>query len=741
MAVTQTTVTGPIYIPNLTKPENAKIVFELSSWDREEGEATFVTGPFVGAIDENGDFSVNLFTTTEGENQAVYHVSVTYLTMTGKYTRECIGTVALAGPGPYNLADLNFVDPNTTASFDLLAEVAAYSAQASQNAELSAADRAEVAVALAEAESIVSNTANTVRYDINQVPDKSDAQRMQARENIGGGAAGMDVFSSASVDDIKQLLAPQNAQTIKITDYLARYSSHQLALEAAIADAFSVEHNAYGAVVDCEGVELFLTQPKINPSTLSNRANNYKDVSIVNGIFVAAVDDGSSIVPATTAAPGNWVASVFSRGLDLTEGSNDVSLSTDNLKRGMCLLAAGGAPIAVGSGICRETYITEIVDGSTARINIPAYRNRTGVFFPAADFPYMFDFADFEIGSRISFINNVFRCNGVASGIRGARNGIDWKVIGNTFRDVKDRLLTDWGFCFSGALIISNVAWSSDPSETRGSYGITVSDRDCKVYFNRIINFLASFVGHGGGYTIVGNHNWQGGSESYKRQSAYLFTNISPFTTITGNYIDNGGIEISNEGTPAKSALNDITISGNILTHSHLATTDSPFIKLTLVGYDTHTSPVGIDGFCVTNNTFRKLVGGGGSVQPRPDELEVFGIRSLDADAINGLFWKHNTYRNITLKTQCPDTQKVSASAGNETNIFTHNFNRFPFGLDPKNIVAVSTGGLGGLRLSSGALSYAGYTTYPGFQSTQVVVRFADSVSAETVVTATPCQI
>jgi len=125
MAVTQTTVTGPIYIPNLTKPENAKIVFELSSWDREEGEATFVTGPFVGAIDENGDFSVNLFTTTEGTNQAVYHVSVTYLTMTGQYTRECIGTVALSGPGPYNLADLDFIDPNTTASFDLLAEVRA----------------------------------------------------------------------------------------------------------------------------------------------------------------------------------------------------------------------------------------------------------------------------------------------------------------------------------------------------------------------------------------------------------------------------------------------------------------------------------------------------------------------------------------------------------------------------------------------------------------------------------------
>lgn len=164
MAVSSTTINGPIYLPNLSSPKDAKIVFELSSWDREEGEATFVSGPFVGPIDEEGNFSVTLFTTTEGENKAVYQVSVIYLTVTGEFTREFLGVISLAGPGPFKLADVDFVDPMTTASFDLLAEVSAYNLQAETNADLSQvyAENAETAKNLAElAADVVSSYGGT----------------------------------------------------------------------------------------------------------------------------------------------------------------------------------------------------------------------------------------------------------------------------------------------------------------------------------------------------------------------------------------------------------------------------------------------------------------------------------------------------------------------------------------------------------------------------------------------------
>ena len=123
MAVSSTTISGSIYLPNISAPQNGKIVFELSSWDREDGEAVFVTGPYMADIDSSGNFSVTLFTSGAGENGVIYNVYVQYLAPTGLYKNEFLGTISLEGSGPFNLADLTFIDPMTTRSFDLLAEV------------------------------------------------------------------------------------------------------------------------------------------------------------------------------------------------------------------------------------------------------------------------------------------------------------------------------------------------------------------------------------------------------------------------------------------------------------------------------------------------------------------------------------------------------------------------------------------------------------------------------------------
>lgn len=123
MTVSATTITGSIYLPNISAPQNGKIVFELSSWDQEMGEAVFVTGPYMEDIDGSGNFSVDLFTSGEGENGVVYNVYVQYLSQAGYYKNEFLGTISLAGPGPFDLSNLAFIDPMTTRSFDLLAEV------------------------------------------------------------------------------------------------------------------------------------------------------------------------------------------------------------------------------------------------------------------------------------------------------------------------------------------------------------------------------------------------------------------------------------------------------------------------------------------------------------------------------------------------------------------------------------------------------------------------------------------
>lgn len=123
MPMTQTTVTGPVYLPDGTAPQNAKITFELTSWDREPNEATFVTGPYVADVDINGNFTVNLFSNTNGTNNAIYRVTIVYQDIYNHYHKNCLGNVSLTGAGPFQLSTLNFVDPSVAGSFDLYADI------------------------------------------------------------------------------------------------------------------------------------------------------------------------------------------------------------------------------------------------------------------------------------------------------------------------------------------------------------------------------------------------------------------------------------------------------------------------------------------------------------------------------------------------------------------------------------------------------------------------------------------
>lgn len=152
MPVSLTTLTGPIYMPNGATPVGGRVSFELSSWDREEGEALIVSGPIYSNIDENGQFSVELFTTTEGVNTVNYkmyvlwedseltqsYVNDVYVNFpTPHYTKKYIGSFALAGAGPFQVSDLNIVSELELNSFDVLLECQAYAVAAAAARNLS----------------------------------------------------------------------------------------------------------------------------------------------------------------------------------------------------------------------------------------------------------------------------------------------------------------------------------------------------------------------------------------------------------------------------------------------------------------------------------------------------------------------------------------------------------------------------------------------------------------------------
>lgn len=138
MPLTMTTVTGPVYLPNGATPFGGRVSFELSSWDVEEAEGLVITGPVYVPIDANGQFSVNLFTTTAGSESVTYrmfviwedstlsqsYVNNIYVSApTPHYTKKYIGSFALSGPGPYRLSELNIVSELNNSSFDAYLEM------------------------------------------------------------------------------------------------------------------------------------------------------------------------------------------------------------------------------------------------------------------------------------------------------------------------------------------------------------------------------------------------------------------------------------------------------------------------------------------------------------------------------------------------------------------------------------------------------------------------------------------
>lgn len=152
MTLSLTLVTGPVYLPNGSTPYGGRVSFELSSWDRQENEGVIVSGPIYCPIDENGQFSVSLYTSTQGENSVHYKMFVLWDDSTlaqsyvngeyvghpsPHYSKKYIGSFALSGPGPFSISQIDIQSELTSnSSFDVLLECKALSLVASQKVDL-----------------------------------------------------------------------------------------------------------------------------------------------------------------------------------------------------------------------------------------------------------------------------------------------------------------------------------------------------------------------------------------------------------------------------------------------------------------------------------------------------------------------------------------------------------------------------------------------------------------------------
>lgn len=152
MTLSLTTITGPLYMPDgLRTPFNGRLAFEMSSYDTEENVGGIVHGPVYAEVDENGDFSIDLYTTTLGTNNVTYRLYAMWPNDKftteynqqqfetygdGSFIKKYLGSFALSGSGPWRLDQLSLVNELTLESFDVYQsisamrdEVAAYVAQ------------------------------------------------------------------------------------------------------------------------------------------------------------------------------------------------------------------------------------------------------------------------------------------------------------------------------------------------------------------------------------------------------------------------------------------------------------------------------------------------------------------------------------------------------------------------------------------------------------------------------------
>ncbi len=528
--------------------------------------------------------------------------------------------------------------------------------------------------------------------------------------------------------EVMRINAAAQGRLLSFSKYRTLYATDQEAFQAMLVDAFSTTAiDSRGAFLDGEGCTV-LIGPQ-NVSTITGHTTNYKNITIANFTFYA--DD-------TDAA---WNSVSYSRECTITQFSNIVTTSsTANLAPGMFVsgtsAGTGNEQPGSGDGMCRESYITGITDSTTFTISTSPFRTRTK-FYSIRENKFFLDFKGFTVCSRIHIINCNFRCQSVASVIRMPQDGIDWFIFNTNALNVKERWVTDWGNALSGGVLLANTAWSDDNTETRQTIGLTVTSNDCKIYFNRLINFRHSFVGHGGGYTIAGNHNWQGGSSAFIRQAAFVHTQPRPYTTYTGNYIDNGGIEISTENTAAAgTTFADLTITGNTFTMSEAADVGSRYIILNIPGYGTDTATRGIIGMSVCNNVFRRLTTGSAPAIPNVDSVALpSGSGGLNPDAISGFYWTGNVYRNITYQVSNPSKYAIT-NTSTATNWDFEFANRMPFGLRPTTVIATQLGGKAGMRDGASALVTPSYTTYQTGTATNIRVLLSSAAKGTIAVTA-----
>jgi hypothetical protein len=356
-----------------------------------------------------------------------------------------------------------------------------------------------------------------------------------------------------------------------------------------------------------------------------------------------------------------------------------------------------------GTGVGREVYVrSKNVSAGTVELSQPLWggnvSNRNYTF---TRHKYMLDFSGLTGLSKFE-IHDVELMGGVyASIIMLAQEGQRFVLQDSVLNRPKDKGITS---IYRGCqdLAVLNCEFISPEmslaSQDRTSIVLNVNANDCKIRNNRSVRFGTTAVMSGTGHMFVGNHFFQGDdTTSGVRRAGIVLTEPNCKTFITGNYIDNCTIEMTNEhdSNPdlgSEYTFGGLTITGNTFTVQDVA----PGFRWIVI------KPFGVNhslqGFSVVGNVFR-------TINSNIDRVEAVDTTyaALSYTSFKNITFSANSFNGVTQPTSSPILiQHVQSTAAETWTVDSSDY--LPFGGRARNVEAITFEGA--IKNTSNATQY-----------------------------------
>jgi len=306
-----------------------------------------------------------------------------------------------------------------------------------------------------------------------------------------------------------------------------------------------------------------------------------------------------------------------------------------------------------GEGVGREVYVNDVnVSAQSVTLSQPLHGAASSQSYTFKRFRYILDFSNFQSLSKFKLDGVDFLCNNRASGVLLPPDGLTFRINDCAIAKPSGRCITSIGTGCQG-MMVDNCRLSSGESgiavQNRTTLAMNCNANDVKLRNNRVSQFQRFAVLGGSGNLIVGNHWFMGDDEvDGVRVAGLVFALSNSKSVVTGNYVDNNFIELTNEyetepNYTSSFSFGGLTITGNIFTVNDVGQEFS-FIVVKPFGAGHYLS-----GLSVTGNVFRALNG----AITRVDKLDD-SIAGLNYSRTVNVVFDNNTFNLIENPTQTP---------------------------------------------------------------------------------------